>query len=84
MKRRDLADVLIKILGLWQLVLWLPHTILGVIQWLQSGGNFSGDYLVRFLPMTVIDFLIAIGLIVSSRGIAELLFPTKDEESSEP
>ncbi len=83
MKRRDLADVLIKILGLWELVLLLPHTILGVSQWLVAGVGFSGDYFTRFLPMTIIEFLIAMVLIVKSRAIARLLFRAEDEVPAE-
>ena len=83
MKRRNLADVLIKILGLWELVLSLPHTILGFVQMLEAGGHFSGAGFASFWASTIIEFFIAIVLIAKSRAIAELLFPAEDEEPAE-
>jgi hypothetical protein len=83
MKRRNLADVLIKILGLWELVLWLPHTILGLVQMLEAGGRFACPGFASFWASSIIEFLIAIVLIAKSRAIAELLFRAEDDEPPE-
>jgi uncharacterized membrane protein len=79
MKTKQLANVLIKILGLSVLVHSIPAIITGLFNMVRARGVGSpGDY--WFYPVSsVILTAIGIYLIVKSRDVAEFLFKNEDE-----
>ncbi len=79
MKSKQLANVLIKILGLSVLVHGIPATITGLFYIVRARGVGSpGDYWIYPVSSVV---LVAIGiyLIVKSRDVAEYLFKGDEE-----
>jgi len=83
MKPKQLANVLIKILGLSEIVRSLAQVTAVLIQMLEAGGRFSGSGFASFWANIVIELLIGIVLIAKSRAIAELLLRAEDVESPE-
>jgi hypothetical protein len=83
MKPKQLANVLIKILGLSEIVRYLAQVTAVLIQMLEAGGRFGGSGYASLWANLVIELTIGIVLIAKSRAIAELLFRTEDEESPE-
>jgi hypothetical protein len=71
MKSKQLANVLIKILGLFVLINAIP-TILGALMFVQQLHS------IHIVP-TLVIIGIGIYLIVRSRDVAALLFKTDDE-----
>ena len=81
MKTKQLANVLIKILGLSVLVHGIPSIITGLLTLVRASGVGSrGDYFFWVYPLSSV-VLVAIGicLIVKSREVAEYLFKGDDE-----
>jgi hypothetical protein len=79
MKPKQLANVLIKILGLSEVVRSLAQVTAVLIQMLEAGGRFSGSGFASFWANLVIELVIGIVLIAKSRAIAELLLRAEDE-----
>lgn len=79
MKSKQLANVLIKILGLSALILGIPSIIATLFTLLQARGVVSRGDFWRYPLSSVI--LVAIGgyLIVKSRDVAAYLFKDDDE-----
>ena len=78
MKTKQLANALIKILGLSVLVQGIPSILAGLLAMLQFGGVGFGspgpyNYFLHLLP-TLIMVAIGIYLIVKSRDVAAFLF----------
>ena len=80
MKSKQLANVLIKVLGLSELVWCLAGLAAGLLQMNQAPAGFPGGVFRSFWASTLITFFIGIILIFKSRAIAELLFRAEDEE----
>ena len=81
MKTKQLANVLIKILGLSVIVQGVPIILSGLLSMLQFGGVGSGgayNYFLHLLP-TLIMVAIGIYLLVKSRAITAALFKDEDE-----
>ena len=83
MKPKQLANVLIKILGLSEIVRSLSQVTAALFHMLAAGGHFSGGGYAGIWANLVIELLIGIVLIAKSRAIAELLLRSEDEESPE-
>ena len=83
MKPKQLANVLIKILGLSEIVRSLAQVTAVSIQMLEVAGPFGGRGFASFWANLVIELVIGIVLIAKSRAIAELLLRSEDEESPE-
>jgi hypothetical protein len=82
MKSRQLANVLIKILGLSVLVHGIPTLLSVLLPLWQAGvpgfgvrGEYNGMYFLSPLVLIAIGF----GLIFGSREIASFLFPDENE-----
>lgn len=83
MKTKQLANVLIKILGLSVLVQGIPSILITLFSMLEAGGVGFGlranyGYWLHLLP-TLIMVVIGIYLIVRSRDVATFLFKDEDE-----
>ena len=83
MKTKQLANILIKILGLSVIVHGIPSIITGFLPMLQaigrsSSGGFGGFYWL-YPFSSVILVVIGIYLIVKSRDVAAFLFKDEDE-----
>ena len=83
MKTKQLANVLIKILGLAVIVQGIPSILAGLASMLQFGGLGFGsrgeyNYFLHLLP-TLIMVASGIYLIVKSRDVAAFLFKDEDE-----
>jgi hypothetical protein len=81
MKSKQLANVLIKILGLSVSVHGIPSVITGLFQLLQYRGMGSqGGGYYWLLPFSSV-ILVAIGiyLVIKSRDVAAFLFKDEDE-----
>jgi hypothetical protein len=83
MKPKHLANVLIKLLGLSEIVRCLPQLTAVLFQMLEAGFRVPGGPFTSFWASTLITLVIGIVLIVKSRAIAELLFHFEYEESPE-
>jgi hypothetical protein len=83
MKLKHLANVLIKILGLSEIVRCLAQLTAVLFQMLEAGFRLPGGPFTSFWASTLITFVIGMVLIVKSRAIAELLFRSEGEESPE-
>ncbi len=82
MKPKRLANVLIKLLGLSEIVRALAQVTSVLVHTLEAGGRFSGSGFASFWANLVIELVIGIVLIAKSRAIAELLLRAEDEESA--
>jgi hypothetical protein len=80
MKTKQLANVLIKILGLSVIVHPIPTIITGLLQMTQVRGMGSQGAYFWLYPFSYV-ILIAIGiyLVVKSRDVAAFLFKDEDE-----
>ena len=83
MKTKQLANVLIKLLGLSVLVQGIPSILAGLLAMVQFGGVGFGapgpyNYFLHLLP-TLIMVAIGIYLLVKSRDVAAFLFKDEDE-----
>jgi hypothetical protein len=78
MKTKQLANILIKILGLSVVVHGIPGLITGLFNVVRARGIGSpGDYL--FYPVSSVVLLaLGIYLVVKSRCVTELLFKNED------
>ena len=82
MKTKQLANILVKILGLSVLVHAIPSIISGLLPFLQaigSHGNFYSNYFWLYPLSSVISVVIGIYLIIKSREITAFLFKDEDE-----
>ena len=80
MKSKQLANVLIKILGLSVLVHGIPSIISGLLSMLQVRGMGSqGSYFWLYPLSPVIVVAIGIYFIAKSRDVAAFLFKDEDE-----
>jgi hypothetical protein len=80
MKSKQLANVLIKILGLSVLVHGIPSIITGLLTLVHARGVGSrGDYFWLYPLSSVVLVAIGVYLIVKSRDVVELLFKGDDE-----
>jgi uncharacterized membrane protein len=80
MKTKQLANVLIKILGLSVIVHGIPSFITGFIPMLQGIGSSSSKGLYwLYLCASVILIVIGIYFVVKSRDVAAFLFKDEDE-----
>jgi hypothetical protein len=78
MKTKQLANVLIKILGLSVVVHGLPSVLSGLFGILQVPRGASGNY--WYYPVaSVVTLLLGICLIIQSREVAAYLFKGEDE-----
>ena len=78
MKKKQLADVLIKVLGLSVVVHAIPQVLSGLITIMRVPRGASGDY--WFYPVaSVMTLVIGICLIFQSRAIVRYLFEGDDE-----
>ena len=78
MKTKQLANVLIKILGLSVVVHGIPSIFSGLFTILQVPRGSSGNY--WYYPVaSVITLGVGIYLIIKSRDVAEYLFKGDDE-----
>jgi hypothetical protein len=83
MKTKQLANVLIKILGLSVIVQGVPIILAGLLSMLQFEGVGPGsgaayNYFLHLLP-TLVMVAIGIYLLVESRAITAALFKDEDE-----
>ena len=83
MKTKQLANVLIKILGLSVLVQGIPIILAGLLSMLEFAAVGFGSqgvygYLSHLLP-TLLMVAVGIYLIVKSRDVAAFLFKDEDE-----
>ena len=82
MKTKQLANILIKILGLSVLVHGIPSIVSGLLPMLQaigSNGNYHSNYYWVYPLSSVISVVIGIYLIVKSRDVTAFLFKDEDE-----
>jgi hypothetical protein len=88
MNSKQLANVLIKILGLSVIVHSIPTLLGSLVVMLHSQGQMttttygrpsSGPDSSLFIASTVLTLIVGIFLIVKSRAIAEFLFKAEDE-----
>lgn len=79
MKSKQLANVLIKVLGLSVVIHSVPAIITGLFNVVRARGSGSpGDYL--FYPVSSVVLLaLGIYLIINSRCVTEWLFKNEDE-----
>jgi len=79
MKSKQLANILIKILGLSVVIHGIPAIITGLFNMVRArGGGSPGDY--WFYPASsVILLALGIYLIIKSRCVAEWLFKNEEE-----
>ena len=83
MKTKQLANLLIKILGLSVVVHSIPTIVASLLSMLYAAGLGPGSqgmypYFLHFVPNLIL-FVIGIYLIVKSRDVAALLFKNEDE-----
>jgi hypothetical protein len=80
MKTKQLANILIKILGLSVVVHGIPSIITGLVQTLQVRGMGSQNGYFWLYPFSSV-ILVAIGIyfVVQSRDVAAFLFKDEDE-----
>ena len=79
MKSKQLANVLIKMLGLYALVSNLHMILGGVFAMMRAGRDSVMGSDSLFIATAVLAVFVGIFLIVKSRTIAELLFGNEDE-----
>ena len=80
LKSKQLANVLIKILGLSVLVHGIPSIITGLFSLVQVRGVGSrGDYFWLYPLSSVVLVAIGVYLIVKSRDVTACLFKDEDE-----
>ena len=81
MKTKQLANILIKILGLSVIVHGIPSIITGFLPMLQAIGrsSSSGGFYWLYPFSSVILVVIGIYLVVKSRDVAAFLFKDEDE-----
>jgi multisubunit Na+/H+ antiporter MnhC subunit len=80
MKSKQLANVLIKILGLSVLVHGIPSILTGLANLIQARGVGShGDFFWLYPLTSVVLVAIGIYLIVKSRDVTALLFKDENE-----
>ena len=79
MKTKQLANVLIKILGLSLLIQNINNVILGLLGVLQGRGIGSPSPFWAYPLMVMVVPVIGICLIVKSRAVAEFLFKNEEE-----
>lgn len=80
MKTKQLANILIKILGLSVLVHGIPSIITGLFSAFQiRGASSQGGYYWLYPLSSVVLVAIGIYLIVKSRDVAAFLFKDEDE-----
>jgi uncharacterized membrane protein len=80
MKTKQLANILIKILGLSVIIHGLPSITTGVLTLFQTMGRSSqGGYYWLYPFSYVILVVIGICLVVKSREVAAFLFKDEDE-----
>jgi hypothetical protein len=82
MKTKQLANVLIKVLGLSVLVHGIPSILTGLWTMLQAGTvgfGSHGNYYWRYPLSSVVLVAVGIYLIVRSREVTAFLFKDKDE-----
>jgi hypothetical protein len=90
MKSKQLANVLIKIIGLYTCLCAIPSLVVGIAGAIvaASGATKSNDLLSYTSPNAIgaaIQFVVGIFLIGKSRKLAEYWFKNEDEQShSEP
>jgi len=80
MKSKQLANVLIKILGLSVFVHSIPSIIGALASYVQRSGEIHGPHDYWLYPVSSV-VLVALGvyLIVKSRDVAEFLFKNEEE-----
>ena len=80
MKSKQLANVLIKILGLSVLVHGIPSILTGLLTLSQARGVGSrGEYFWLYPLSSVVLVAIGIYFIVKSRDVTAILFKDEDE-----
>ena len=81
MKTKQLANVLIKILGLWFSVNTLSSILQALVYFVVNtrGGRPLNDYWVYSAMSTMVVAALGIYLIVKSRDVAEFLFKSENE-----
>jgi hypothetical protein len=83
MKSKQLANVLMKILGISVLLHGIPSFVSGFIIGLSSLGAVGGSSAYgrswAYTGAAVVEVILAIFLIVKSRKIADILFKGEDE-----
>ena len=79
MKSKQLANVLIKILGLSVVVHGIPSVFTGLMSLLQVSDLGSRNYYWLYPLSSVVLVVIGIALIVRSRDIAAFLFKDENE-----
>lgn len=78
MKKKQLADVLIKILGLSVVIHAIPLFLSGLFTIMQMPRGSGGNYWY-YLVGSVVTLVIGIYLVFQSRVVAEYLFEGDDE-----
>ena len=79
MKTKQLANVLIKVLGLSMLIHGISGVILPLLNVLLVNGGRSGSGSLNYALSSMIVPVIGICLIVKSRCLADWLFKNEDE-----
>jgi hypothetical protein len=82
MKTKQLANILIKILGLSVLVHGIPSILSGLLPMFQaigSHGNYVSNSFWLYPLSSVVSAAIGIYLVVKSRDVAAFLFRDEDE-----
>ena len=82
MKTKQLANILIKILGLDVLVHGIPSIISGllpVFQAMSSPGNVYWNHYWIYPLSAAVSVVIGIYLVIKSRDVAAFLFKNEDE-----
>ena len=82
MKTKQLANILIKILGLSVLVHSISSIISELLPFLQimgANGNLHSNYYWLYPLSSVVSAIIGIYLLVKSRDVAAFLFKVEDE-----
>lgn len=81
MKTKQLANVLIKILGVWFSVNTISSILQGLVFFVVNtrGGRPLNDYWVYSAMSTMVVAAVGIYLMVNSRGVAEFLFKGENE-----
>ena len=82
MKSKQLANVLIKILGLSVLVHAIPSILSGLLPMFQTIGSHGGVYLNYnwiYPSSSLVSVAIGIYLVVKSRAVTAFLFKDEDE-----
>lgn len=82
MKTKQLANILIKILGLSVIVHGIPSILTGLLTVLQAGGvgfGSRGGYFWLYPLSSVVLLAVGIYLILKSRDVAAFLFKDDDE-----